>query len=302
MDAGSLDAGALIDAAIEHAAAGYDASQYPRTTCCSKKRKFYCPECFSLLGKDKIEGSDKTEGSDNPNPSATLPFDVDVILHDDKDVATGVHIKVLAQSQTNIIDFDGKGKDPEIPDYDPAITYILFPSDTSVPLSSLPPPAKLVVLDCKWSKTISSQHPSLRDLPKVHLSNPPAVSRYWRWHGKGEGMVCTLEAVYCAALECASVKQTPISNLQVSDERRGKRIRGAQNKERAAQNKERAARTRSELRKVCYQPLICHIHTCVWAPVPSHPTPLPPCRLCFTCLGYSARLCLRPFSRTGRKV
>ena len=139
---------------------------FPRMVCCgTKKRKFYCPTCYSLI----------CSGSPPPPPSVDLPFNVDVILHDEPDVATSIHLKVLSKKeQVKIINFETD----EIPIYTKqdflehpvnqpnndkqqnlsssplsppeSSTYILFPCKTSVPLSSLPPPSKLVVLDCKW--------------------------------------------------------------------------------------------------------------------------------------------------------
>jgi DTW domain-containing protein YfiP len=192
-----------LDSAISAASDYYNGNThfYPRSTCCGKKRKFYCPDCCSLL-----------TSNDCPtlNPVA-LPFKVDVILHDDRHVATGIHLKVLAPNYTTIVDYD-QNQVPET--YDPLTTYILFPSDSSVAISSLPPPERLVVLDCKWSNTNSSFHSNLQNLKCVHLTNPPATSRFWRWHGKGDGMLCTLEAVYCAAVEVLSSKdEEDISSL-----------------------------------------------------------------------------------------
>lgn len=41
--------------------------------------------------------------------------------------------------------------------------------------------------------------PSIARLPKVHLADPPKHSQYWRWHNAGEGMLCTIEAIYYTA-------------------------------------------------------------------------------------------------------
>ena len=47
----------------------------------------------------------------------------------------------------------------------------------------------------------------LKALPKVHLGpTAPRNSRYWRWHSEGNGMLCTLEAVYAAAFEVTAGK------------------------------------------------------------------------------------------------
>lgn len=82
-------------------------------------------------------------------------------------------------------------------------TYVLFPSDNSVPLSSVAHQIKrLVVLDCKWTKSGTQQRiPEIAHLPKVHLNNAPKESFYWRWHNAGDGMCSTLEAIYYATVE-----------------------------------------------------------------------------------------------------
>jgi hypothetical protein len=66
---------------------------------------------------------------------------------------------------------------------------------------------RLVVLDCKWTKSSCKNRLELRDLPKVHLTNPPEESYFWRWHNKGPGMISTIEAIYYASLEIAERKE-----------------------------------------------------------------------------------------------
>jgi len=112
--------------------------------------------------------------------------------------------------------------------------YVLFPSDQSVPLSSVyqqenssgeestgvdtpnihdtsqptpsqnnnnnKPTIRLIVLDCKWTgykRLLEST--CLSTLPQVHLDHPPTQSFYWRWHSAGEGCLSSAEAVFWAA-------------------------------------------------------------------------------------------------------
>ena len=84
--------------------------------------------------------------------------------------------------------------------------YLLFPSDDSVPITAVTEPIKkLVVLDCKWSKTsVVRLNPGIASLPKVHLANPPDKSLFWRWHNSGRGMLSTIEAIYYAAWEVST--------------------------------------------------------------------------------------------------
>lgn len=36
-------------------------------------------------------------------------------------------------------------------------------------------------------------HPNLRGLRHVRIRDPPAISRFWRWHSEGKGHICTAE-------------------------------------------------------------------------------------------------------------
>lgn len=158
-----------------------------------------------------------------------LPFDLDLILSDRKRVASGFHAVVLLkasqnsrlkqqrsapnenqvekldeeyQSSVRLIDVN-EGHD--VPNYDGEEsnrTFLLFPSKTSIPLSQVSNKIKkLVVLDCKWTKTSIQSHLQLETIQHVHLDFVPSESFYWRWHNAGKGMCSTLEAIYFAALQ-----------------------------------------------------------------------------------------------------
>ena len=83
-------------------------------------------------------------------------------------------------------------------------SVILFPSPSSIPIDAPAVASKisrLLVFDCKWTKSISLQSPQFRSLTHVKLSNPPAESRYWRWHNGDPGFLCTVEATVVALYE-----------------------------------------------------------------------------------------------------
>lgn len=84
-------------------------------------------------------------------------------------------------------------------------TFVLFPSQKSIPLTSVSDRVRrLIVLDCKWTKTGSQQKiDELSKLPHVHLevSMIPSESYFWRWHNAGSKCISTLEAIYYAALQ-----------------------------------------------------------------------------------------------------
>jgi hypothetical protein len=101
-----------------------------------------------------------------------------------------------------------------LPNFSGGGTYILFPvPGESVPLASVASDInRLVVLDCKWTKSSCKDRPELRGLPKVHLTNPPEESYFWRWHNAGPGMISTIEAIYYASLEIAERKEGMLKN------------------------------------------------------------------------------------------
>ena len=136
-----------------------------------------------------------------------LPFDVDVLLDDDRKRATGVHLGVLCKEQCRLVTLEDLAGSAE--EYDPSTTAVLFPCETSRPVSEVASSLlKLVVLDCKWSKTSSARCPAIADLPRVHLcfGGEEVESMYWRWHSEGKGRVSTLEAMYYACVEAVRAK------------------------------------------------------------------------------------------------
>lgn len=173
---------------------------WPRVQCCGTSRSLYCSECYSLL----------IPRADWPTNTARLPFNLDIILHDRRSAATGLHAKVLNQNlvfkkdehfHNDVRVFDLERLDPLQTSY-AKDAYLLFPSDDSVPLESVRDRVKtLVVLDCKWTRSSSRQDPRLAGLPRVHLTKPPAKSYYWRWHSAGPDCLSTMEAIYEAASE-----------------------------------------------------------------------------------------------------
>lgn len=181
-----------------------------RVPCCETSRSFYCCECCTICIPD----------DDLPAPIAEgrlrLPFHVDVIL-DEKErrsSSTGVQLISLIQAlskrrdQLGLGDVErsatlydlGRQPFPEYADSEEDGVYILFPDHDSVPISTVSP-SKLVVLDMKWSRKSTKDHPNLKCLRKVHLDSPPEESRFWRWHNESRGMLSTIEAIYFAAVD-----------------------------------------------------------------------------------------------------
>jgi hypothetical protein len=142
-----------------------------RTKCpsCHRSRSLYCPTCLKLLIAP-------------PPDQLRLPFDLDIILDDQRECATGVHVKILSDVVVattsgsvhhccRLFDYD-KGRGDALDSYDDDDddddidgTYVLFPGEDSVPLHTLEPAKvkRLVVLDCKWVRLSAGQQPD-RDL------------------------------------------------------------------------------------------------------------------------------------------
>mmetsp|Transcript_21460 Transcript_21460/g.31584 ORF Transcript_21460/g.31584 Transcript_21460/m.31584 type:complete len:329 (-) Transcript_21460:385-1371(-) len=215
-----------------------ESTSFPRRKCCGTSRSLYCPQCCELLIEKYRWPLPLQRGN------LDLPFALDIILSDNRQQATGFHAYVLLKashgsvycSNSNSIKENGERKDEnkaatttttsssslqkvrlfdtkngrDAPCYydDDDNTFVLFPSEKSVPLSSVSDTIKrLVVLDCKWTKSAGEQRsPSIDNLPQVHLDNPPLESFFWRWHNAGQGMCSTLEAIYFAALEVLQMK------------------------------------------------------------------------------------------------
>ena len=184
------------------------AINHRRVKCCNSSRSLYCPECCALLVEP-----------DNRPPPISLPYKLDIVL-DEKNRAksTGIHAKCLMNAQqrseesTNscaLYDLERGDGLPNFNEESGGGTYILFPvPGESVPLASVASDIdRLVVLDCKWTKSSCKDRLQLRDLPKVHLTHPPEESYFWRWHSEGPGMISTIEAIYYASMEVAEHKE-----------------------------------------------------------------------------------------------
>lgn len=221
--------------------------EYPRKWCCGTSRSLYCSECGKLLIEKELWPKPLQLGQ------LQLPFDLDVILSDRRRAATGFHAFVLIQASRNSkgndhtteecgfiqsISDSSENEDASIkntfstvddnvrvfdikngaslPSYqDDGEVFVLFPSKTSKPLSSVSTRVRrLIVLDCKWTKVGTQQHiKEISHLPQVHLDESmiPSASYFWRWHNAGSNCISTLEAIYYATL-VVSKESTSLTN------------------------------------------------------------------------------------------
>jgi len=201
---------------------GDNVKTFDRVFCCETSSSLYCSKCCNLLVPDD------SLPSCLHNNSLNLPFNLDIILDDRRASATGLHAVALLNNinnstidqSSNSVQLIDVANNDEIPRYsNQNDTYLLFPSPgESIPLESVSSKVKtLVVLDCKWTKSsICRKNNDLSLLQKVHLSNPPKQSFYWRWHNEGPGMISTIEAIYYAAFEVLQKKNSTISQSTVT--------------------------------------------------------------------------------------
>jgi len=199
-----------------------DSTTFDRMFCCETSSSLYCSNCCNLLVPDD------SLPSSLHNISLNLPFNLDIILDDRRASATGLHAVALLNNtnnstidkSSNSVQLIDVANNDEIPRYSQQNdTYLLFPSPgESIPLESVSSKVKtLVVLDCKWTKSsICRKNNDLSLLQKLHLSNPPKQSFYWRWHNEGPGMISTIEAIYYAAFEVLQKKNSTILQSTVT--------------------------------------------------------------------------------------
>ena len=203
-------ADAAIDAYIAECKDMYASvfARAPRERCqtCGKRKRWYCRGCLTWL-----------PSMCPPALPVCLPFDLEVIVRDDVESASGIHAAALA-SPVRVRSFpegllaEGSSSAEDYVRYNAATTFVLYPSadaltavDLAEVLAARPQAELLTVLaiDSKWNNDGAVlSHPALRGLRHVRLSEPPAHSRIWRAHGRAVGgCVSTIEAIYCMVRE-----------------------------------------------------------------------------------------------------
>ncbi|CAM9221541.1 unnamed protein product [Discosporangium mesarthrocarpum] len=176
---------------------------------CGFLRRYYCFQCFSIVGMpDTMEAL-----------NLILPLKVDIIITGkERKKSSGVQVGVMAPNSVQLVPFEG-----DIPDYDPATTFVVFPSHESVCWDELKPEdlqsAKgLILVDSRWERTGPIlNHPKLSGLRHIRIRHPPKQSRFWRWHLRGEGHICTAEATYFVLKEFEQASGLTTSGGRLED-------------------------------------------------------------------------------------
>lgn len=153
--------------------------------------KYYCYECV-----DRIHPA---------TPTVQLPIDLEIIHHPSEKLSksTAIHAVVLSpQAKMH--------ESPDVPEYDPETTVLLFPSVGAVDILEYPKLSTLkrvVVVDSQWQKTNGIiSHPNLAKLPCVVISKRSTY--FWRYQPKdmGDDFLATIEAIYYFYRDYLSVK------------------------------------------------------------------------------------------------
>jgi len=171
--------------------------QDERQSCsvCGKSRKFFCYTCFLVLPNLK-----------QSVPSVKLPISVDIVKHaaevDGK--STAVHAKILASDDVQIFTY------PQIPDYNPENTLLVFPGKESKTLEQIcdieqsvtkcqNAPFKyqrVLFIDSTWNQCNKILNdPRIKTLPCVMIDSRNTM--FWRYQtGKSKEHLATIEAIY----------------------------------------------------------------------------------------------------------
>ncbi|CAM9518336.1 unnamed protein product, partial [Hapterophycus canaliculatus] len=163
---------------------------------CGKRGRLYCSDCLLFVG---------TPSGVKTPADLRLPLKVDMLVTaEERKRSSGVQIAVVAPESVRVVQFEET--EDGLPTYQPECDFVVFPSKTSVCWSDLPEEElaaarRIILIDSrqvgKWVNTgVVIGHPKLKGLRHIRICDPPARSRFWRWHIEGEGHICTAEATY----------------------------------------------------------------------------------------------------------
>jgi len=159
---------------------------------CYKPRKYFCYSCLLPLP------------SLAPHlPRLHLPLKLDVVKHrqEVEGKSTAVHAAILAPDSVRMFVY------PDIPDYNPTNTLLVFPGPESVALDQLVqggkgeveevfPFERVVFIDSTWNQCHAiCEDERIKNLPKVIIQSRNTM--FWRYQaGKPKEYLATIEAIY----------------------------------------------------------------------------------------------------------
>lgn len=124
-----------------------------------------------------------------------VPFRIHILLDgESRSKNTGAQAAILAPDHVSVCTVD------TVPDVDPDMAVMLFPTEEAADASTLDPATvkHVFIIDSKWKKAakIAETHEKLKGLRNVALTTTKTC--YWRFHTEGvpDAGVCTVEAIW----------------------------------------------------------------------------------------------------------
>jgi hypothetical protein len=194
---------AAVSCALQRARPAFEQQfePVPRAKCpgCGRVKRWFCNKCLKWLLPT------------TPPAPLRLPFDLEILVRDEVDNATGIHAAALAQDcKVRLFPDEMIDASTDEDAYDPSSTFVLYPSAEACTAKELAAQSAtggcrptIIVPDTKWNNDGAVlRHPSLRGLRHVRLQEPPKASAIWRSNARAAaGCVSTIEAIYCFARE-----------------------------------------------------------------------------------------------------
>jgi len=154
---------------------------------CNKRCCFYCTNCFVPSGAPATVKV----------PRLRLPLKVTLLFNDKIKKNTGVHARVLAPDDVDLVHY--KSKDYS---FDPQTDVVVFPSDQATTFDELPAERlcsikRLVLVDTTWQFANKKvlRDPRIGELQHIKLRKVESHSAYWRYHSEGHHCLSTIECL-----------------------------------------------------------------------------------------------------------
>ncbi|KAI9293654.1 DTW-domain-containing protein [Neoconidiobolus thromboides FSU 785] len=174
-------------------------SNETRTKCstCNLSVKYYCYQCYKNIGEYQ-----------HLVPKLRLPLPLTIIKHPKElnSKSTGIHAKILATEDTEVINFPVDENQFDNPEE----CLLLFPSATATSIKDLKmednemeiPYKRIVVIEGTWTqaKKIIKSSPSLTKMKAIKLDNNYSTI-FWRYQQYDSSYLATIEAIYLIYFE-----------------------------------------------------------------------------------------------------
>ena len=139
-------------------------------------------------------------------PQLKLPLRVTLLFNDKIKKNTGVHARILAPQDVELIQYRNLEKKHDV--FDPSTDVVLFPSQDAVTFEELPPQQllalkRVVLIDTPWqfAKKKVLGDARVMGLTRIKLGKVKKHSSYWRYHLEGADCLSTIECLVQALNE-----------------------------------------------------------------------------------------------------